>query len=143
MAGLGAVSGAAQRDTLLMAILKEQRPRVHVEGVATLAGSELPLRPMHGACPVRSKCVGRRHRGVGDRKTPPQHGLPESTGELLPAEITERNLLGRVGGEPCHPGELVGTADDAAEESKGGVGGDEGLRAGGAAGLADRDSRKP
>jgi hypothetical protein len=33
---------------------------------------------------------------VGDRKNLPQHGLPESTGELMPAEITERNLRGRI-----------------------------------------------
>ena len=48
---------------------------------------------------------------------------------------TERLGHGGVGGGPSHPGELVRTAEDAAEESEGGIGGDEGVRAGGAMGL--------
>jgi hypothetical protein len=41
MTGLGAISGLAHRDAFLMAVLVEERPRVHVEGVASLVGGEL------------------------------------------------------------------------------------------------------
>jgi hypothetical protein len=52
--------------------------------------------PKRGVVPALGLRPPRRNlRGVGDRKTLPQHGPLESTGELMPAEIAERKLRGQ------------------------------------------------
>lgn len=122
MAGLQPLPGVADPHSLLMAVLVEQRPRVHVEGVATLAGGELACGPCMELAQFGRSALGK------DAEESGQGGLARNS---LDAEHLGHS---GVGGEPRHPRELVGTADDAAEESEGGVGGGEGVRAGGAMG---------
>jgi hypothetical protein len=119
MTGLEPVAGVAHFDSLLMAILMQQRPRIQIQRIAFAPGGQTV-----NGLPVQTlQSVARRL---------PEHSEKSTEGGLTGDGLHPQHLrYGRIALQPGHPGQLVHSSQNASHVTQSHIGGIVGVGTGG------------